>query len=246
MPLLEVSDLRVNYGAITAVQGIDLFVEKGEIVTLLGANGAGKSSTLSAIVNLVKPSSGKIMFDGQDITWKPTANIVEAGISQAMEGRQIFPRMTTLENLHMGGYISTKEEIEVGIERAYELFPILKERSKQMAGTLSGGEQQMLSIARALINNPKLLLLDEPSLGLAPMIIQDVFNAIVSIRDEFDTSILLVEQNARVALAISSRGYVMEKGKIVIASTAEKLLNDEKVIHAYLGGESKALREELT
>lgn len=236
MALLEVSDLRVNYGAIKAIQGIDLRVEKGEVVMLVGANGAGKTSTLSAIVNLVKPASGKIIYDGKDITNMSTDKIVELGISQAMEGRQVFSRMTTLENLKMGGYTCTNEQTEEGIERAFELFPILKERSKQIAGTLSGGEQQMLSIARALMPNPKLLLLDEPSLGLAPKIITDVFNVIKVINKNLNTSILLIEQNVRMALSVSDRGYVMEKGKILFEDKTENLLNNDKIIKAYIGG----------
>ncbi len=235
MSLLEVSDLCVSYGAIKAVQGIDLYVEKGEVVMIGGANGAGKTSTLSGIVNLVKPIKGKVVYDGKDITKKSTAEIVELGISQAMEGRQIFDRMTTLENLRMGGYTCTKAQIEEGIERAFKLFPILKERSKQIAGTLSGGEQQMLSVARALMPNPRLLLLDEPSLGLAPKIIEDVFNAIKTINETLNTSILLIEQNVNVALSVSNRGYVMEKGKIILTDKAQNLLNDERVIKAYMG-----------
>jgi len=235
MALLEVSDLCVNYGAIKAVQGIDLYVKEGEVVMIVGANGAGKTSTLSGIVNLVKPIRGKVVYDGKDITKKSTAEIVELGISQAMEGRQIFDRMTTLENLKMGGYTCTKGQIEEGIERAFDLFPILKERSKQIAGTLSGGEQQMLSIARALMPNPRLLLLDEPSLGLAPKIIEDVFNAIKTINETLNTSILLIEQNVNVALSVSDRGYVMEKGKIILTDETHNLLNDERVIKAYMG-----------
>lgn len=236
MSLLEVKGLVVNYGAINAVQGIDLSIEKGEIITLLGANGAGKTSTLNAITHLVKPSEGKIAFDGSDISTAQTADIVRMGISLAMEGRQIFARMTTLENLRMGGYICEEAEIQRGIERAYTLFPILKQRSKQIAGTLSGGEQQMLSIARALMSNPRLLMLDEPSLGLAPLIIADVFRAIREINEESGTSILLVEQNARVALGVSNRAYVLEKGRITLSGEASVLLNDDRVIKAYLGG----------
>jgi branched-chain amino acid transport system ATP-binding protein len=235
MSLLEVSGLCVNYGAIKAVQGIDLYIEEGEVVMIGGANGAGKTSTLNGIVNLVKPIKGNVIFDGKDITKSSTAEIVELGISQAMEGRQIFDRMTTLENLRMGGYTCTKGQIEEGIDRAFELFPILKERSKQIAGTLSGGEQQMLSVARALMPNPRLLLLDEPSLGLAPKIIEDVFNRIETINKILNTSILLIEQNVNMALSVSDRGYVMEKGRIIIADKTENLINDEKIIKAYIG-----------
>ena len=236
MSFLTVENLVVNYGAIKAVQGISLHVEEGEVITLLGANGAGKSSTINALVHLVEAADGKITFRGNDITHASTAAIVKMGVSQSMEGRQVFPRMSVLENLKMGGYTCGKEQIQEGIERAFSLFPILKERSGQPAGTLSGGEQQMLSLGRALMTNPKLLLLDEPSLGLAPLIVRQVFEIVQEINSRFKTTILLAEQNAKAALSISDRGYVLEKGKVKFSDNADALLHSKEVIEAYLGG----------
>ena len=236
MPLLEVEDLHVHYGAIKAVQGISFGVESGSIVTLIGANGAGKSSTLNAIAGLVKVAGGKITFDGTQISGRSTSDIVKSGISQSMEGRQVFPRMTVQTNLELGGYTLPKEKMKENLEKAFAMFPILEERKHQMAGTLSGGEQQMLAVARALMSSPRLLMLDEPSLGLAPIIVQDLFEQIVRINRELGTTVLLVEQNARMALAISDYGYVMERGTIQTSGTAKELLQSEKVIKAYLGG----------
>ena len=236
MALLELRGVAVSYGAIKAVQGVSFRVERGKIVSLIGANGAGKSSTLKAISGFVRVGEGSVAFDGADVTNAPTHKIVRLGITQCLEGRQVFPRMTTLKNLQLGGYTRKKESVARGIERAFTLFPILKERQRQMAGTLSGGEQQMLAIARALMASPAMLMLDEPSLGLAPLIMEDVFAHIVEINKAMNTTILLVEQNARMALSISDYGYVLERGKIQHEGTAQELLGSERVIDAYLGG----------
>ena len=236
MALLEVSDLVVSYGAIQAVQGLSFSIESGEVVTLIGANGAGKSSTLNAIVRLEKAKGGKVVFDGEDISKVSTDVVVRRGMALSMEGRQIFPKMTVRENLEMGGYTVDKQVKRRRIEEMLDLFPILRERVKQIAGTLSGGEQQMLALTRAMMTSPKLLLLDEPSLGLAPLIVRSVMDTIVDINKRLGTSILLVEQNAKMALSISHRGYVLEKGKIVHAGTAKELLNSQEVLNAYLGG----------
>lgn len=236
MPLLEVKDLSVSFGVIRAVKGINFTINEGEIVTLIGANGAGKTTTMNAITGIVKSQSGDVIFNGSSISNIPASEIVRKGISMSPEGRQVFPQMTVRENLELGAYTKkSKEVLKNGIENAYELFPRLKERENQQSGTLSGGEQQMLAVARALMSNPKLLLLDEPSLGLAPLIVQDIFNLILKIRD-MGTTVLLVEQNARMALSISDRGYVLETGKIVLDGKGEELLNNPKVIDAYLGG----------
>lgn len=236
MSLLEIHDLHVHYGAIKAVQGVSFSVEEGSIATLIGANGAGKSSTLNAIAGLVRAADGMIMFGGKNITNQPTDVIVKAGISQSMEGRQVFPRMSVQTNLELGGYTLPKSEVKAGLERSYAMFPKLRERSHQMAGTLSGGEQQMLAVARALMSQPRLLMLDEPSLGLAPIIVSELFQQIKEINRELGTTILLVEQNARMALSISNVGYVLERGKIQFGGTAQELLSSEQIINAYLGG----------
>ena len=236
MALLEVSDLVVSYGAIQAVQGVSFSIEPGEVVTLIGANGAGKSSTLNAIVRLEKAKGGKVVFDGEDISKASADVVVRRGMALSMEGRQIFPKMTVRENLEMGGYTVDKQVKSRRIEEMLDLFPILRERVKQIAGTLSGGEQQMLALTRAMMSSPKLLLMDEPSLGLAPLIVRSVMDTILDINKRLGTSILLVEQNAKMALSISHRGYVLEKGKIVLAGTAKELLNSQEVLNAYLGG----------
>lgn len=236
MKLLEIEDLQVHYGAIKAVQGLSLEIEEGQIATLIGANGAGKSSTLNAIAGLVPTAGGKIRFNNIDITGKPTDFIVRAGISQSMEGRQVFPRMSVQTNLELGGYTVSKNRMKENLKRAFEMFPRLEERKHQMAGTLSGGEQQMLAVARALMCEPKLLMLDEPSLGLAPIIVQELFAEIKRINKELGITILLVEQNARMALSISQIGYVIERGKIQNGGSAADLLNSESVVKAYLGG----------
>jgi len=234
--LLEIDSLNVYYGAIHALKGISFFIKKGEIVTLIGANGAGKSTTINTISGLFKPKKGAITFEGKRIDKILPHKIVELGISQAPEGRKIFPNLTTLENLELGAFCRRdKREINQDIEKVFTLFPRLKERIKQNAGTLSGGEQQMLAIGRALMSNPKLLLLDEPSLGLAPILVKSIFNTVLEINQQ-GTTILLVEQNAHMALQIANRGYVLETGRIVLEDTASNLLNNQQVKEAYLGG----------
>jgi len=235
MALLEVKDLAVNYGSIKAVKNISFHVDEGEIVTLIGANGAGKSTTMRTISGLIKPAAGTITFNGTDITKANPAEIVKLGICLSPEGRQIFPELTVLQNLEMGAYTVSKEVKDRGIERAFQLFPKLKERAKQYGGTLSGGEQQMLAVARALMAEPKLLMLDEPSLGLAPIIVQEIFALIQQIRS-MGTTIILVEQNARMALNVSDRGYVLETGNVVLMDTGKNLLRSDKVREAHLGG----------
>jgi len=235
MPLLEVSDLCVNYGAIKAVKGISFTVERGEIVTLVGANGAGKSTTLNTIAGLISAASGSVIYDGKNITNAQSSLIVKCGITLTPEGRQVFPRMTVRGNLEMGAYTQNRDSLQESLEQNYELFPILRERSRQLAGTLSGGEQQMLAVARALMSKPKLLLLDEPSLGLAPLIIKNIFGLIRKI-NKLGTTILLVEQNARQALGISDKGYVLETGRIVMSDSGANLTRNPRVVASYLGG----------
>ena len=234
---LEIKDLRVHYGKIEAIKGISVFVNQGEIVTLIGANGAGKTTTLKTISGLRKVSSGSILFDGQDISKVPAHERVDLGISQAPEGRGIFPGMTVLENLEMGKFNrkDRKSEMKEDLDRVYHLFPRLKERTSQAGGTLSGGEQQMLAIGRALMARPKVMLLDEPSMGLAPMMIANIFQIITTINTELGTTILLVEQNAQQALQRAHRAYVLETGKVVKEAKASDLLNDPDVRAAYLG-----------
>lgn len=232
--LLEIKSLVVNYGNIHALKGISLHVAKGEIVTLIGANGAGKSTTLRTIMGLKSASSGSIIFEGESILNKETQHIVKRGLCLSPEGRQVFPEMTTLTNLMMGGYLRTNEENMEELEVMFKLFPVLKARAKQYAGTLSGGEQQMLAVARALMGHPRLLLLDEPSLGLAPMLVKEIFDLIERIR-ELGTSVLLVEQNAKMALRISDRGYVIETGRVALEGDSQELLNSERVKSVYLG-----------
>jgi len=235
MPLLEVRDLHVHYGAIHALQGISFTVEEGQIATLIGSNGAGKSTTLRTISGLVRPSSGSIRFDGQHIDALPPHKIVRLGIAQSPEGRGVFANLTVDENLEIGAYTrSDRPEIARDRERVLHLFPRLRERLNQLSGTLSGGEQQMLAIARALLARPRLLLLDEPSLGLAPQIVKTIFQIIREI-NEGGTTILLVEQNAHMALRAAHQGYVLEVGKIVLADDAEKLAASDEVRKAYLG-----------
>jgi len=234
--LLEVKDLRVSYGKIEAIKGISLHVEKGEIVTLVGANGAGKTTLLKTISGILKPSNGVINFEGKDVqTIAPHDRVLE-GLCQAPEGRGIFPGMTVLENLEMGKFARKewKKELDEDLERIYTLFPRLKERQNQAGGTLSGGEQQMLSIGRALMSRPRLLLLDEPSMGLAPMFIQQIFKIIREIQEQ-GVSILLVEQNAAQALACANRAYILETGNIVKEGSGKELLKDDAVKKAYLG-----------
>jgi len=233
--LLSLEGVNVYYGAIHALRDVSLNVRKGEVVTLLGANGAGKSTTLRAITGLLKPESGRIVFDGADITGGAAHKLVARGVSMAPEGRGVFANLTVLENLEMGAYLTRdKAVIKRDLERAFTLFPRLKERIKQRAGTLSGGEQQMLAIGRALMSRPKLLLLDEPSLGLAPIICQTIFNTIDEIKAE-GTTVLLVEQNANAALKHSDRGYVLETGAVIFEGSAAAIASDPRVREAYLG-----------
>ena len=234
--LLEIKDLKVSYGKIEAIKGVSLNVNQGEIVTLVGANGAGKTTLLKTISGILKPSAGVINFEGKDVQSIAPHNRVLAGLCQAPEGRGIFPGMTVLENLEMGKYSRPdwKKELQEDLDRVYTLFPRLKERQSQAGGTLSGGEQQMLSIGRALMSRPRLLLLDEPSMGLAPMFIQQIFKIIREIQAQ-GVSILLVEQNAAQALSCANRAYIMETGNIVKEGSGKELLNDEAIKKAYLG-----------
>ena len=234
--MLTISGVHTFYGNIEALRGIDLDVEEGEIVTLIGANGAGKTTLLMTICGNPRAARGTIRFEGADITRDATFEIVRLGIAQAPEGRRIFPGMTVMENLQMGATISDPEFFETDVARIYDLFPILRERQDQRGGTLSGGEQQMLSIARAMMSRPRLLLLDEPSLGLAPMIVKQIFEVIGEINKSQNVTVLLVEQNAYHALRLADRGYVMANGRIVLKGTGEELLEDEEVRKAYLEG----------
>ena len=234
--LLEVKNLSVFYGGIQALRGISFGINKGEIVTLIGANGAGKSTTLRAISGLVKPKEGEILLEGQSLKNVPPHEVVKRGISQSPEGRKIFANLTVRENLELGAYLRRdKAAIAVDMEKVFTLFPRLKERLKQNAGTLSGGEQQMLAIGRAMMSNPRVLLLDEPSLGLAPLLVKAIFEVIKEINQK-GTTILLVEQNANQALHTAHRGYVLETGRIILTDTAKNLLNNAEVKKAYLGG----------
>ncbi|MGA1861603.1 ABC transporter ATP-binding protein [Deferribacter thermophilus] len=233
--MLQLDKVHTKYGHIEALKGISLHIKEGEIVTIIGANGAGKTTTLNTISGILKPAAGKIKFLNEDITNLTADKIVAKGIVQVPEGRQIFSNLTVYENLLMGAYLrKDKVEIENDLERVYELFPRLKERRNQLGGTLSGGEQQMLAIGRALMSKPVLLLLDEPSLGLAPIIVENIFEIIKEINSQ-GTTILLVEQNAHLALSIADRGYVMETGNIIMEDDAKALLNNEEVKKAYLG-----------
>ncbi|HJY72072.1 MAG TPA: ABC transporter ATP-binding protein [Streptosporangiaceae bacterium] len=234
MALLEVRDIRTRYGAIEALKGISLTVDAGEVVTLIGSNGAGKTTTLRSISGLTPASTGTIMFDGEDITHVPAHEIVGRGIALAPEGRHCFPRMTALENLELGAHQRRGAGVAEDFTRVYELFPLLKEREGQKAGTMSGGEQQMLAIGRALMARPKLLMLDEPSLGIAPLVVQRIYQTIGEINSS-GVAILLVEQNANYALDAASRGYVLETGHVALANDSASLRNDPEVQRAYLG-----------
>ena len=235
-PMLKIDDINVYYGAIHAIKGISLTVNQGEIVTLIGANGAGKSTTLRTISGLLKPKTGSITFRGEDIAGTPAHKIVGLGISQVPEGRRIFTEMTVMENLDLGAFIrKDKDGIAADKKHVFELFPRLEERQDQVAGTLSGGEQQMLAMGRALMSRPKLLLLDEPSMGLAPLLIKEIFSIIEDI-NKSGTTVLLVEQNANMALSIANRAYVLETGRITLSGDAKKLAASEDVRKAYLGG----------
>lgn len=235
MALLEIKNLHVHYGTIKAVQGIDFEVRKGEIITLIGANGAGKSTTMKSIMGLERIASGSVRFDGKEIANISSHNIVKSGLCLVPEGRQVFPRMSVQENLEMGAYTSERGVMQKEMKKAYTLFPRLEERKHQSAGTLSGGEQQMLAVARALMARPRLLMLDEPSLGLAPLIVQGIFDLLKQIR-ELGITILLVEQNARMALKAADRGYVLETGKMMMTDTGANLLQNDKVLEYFLGG----------
>jgi len=236
MALLELKDVHTYYGNIQALKGISISVDEGEIVTLIGANGAGKTTTLMSICGITPIRNGEILFDGKDISKLAPNKIVQLGVAQVPEGRRIFPQLTVSENLDMGAFLRRdKEGIKHDMEEVFEIFPRLAERKNQLGGTLSGGEQQMLAISRALMANPRLLLLDEPSLGLAPLVVQNIFEVIQNVNKERKTTILLVEQNANMALKIAHKGYVMQNGVIRIADTANHLFANQEVRKAYLG-----------
>lgn len=236
MTMLKIDNINVYYGAIHALKGISVDVQQGEIVTLIGANGAGKSTTLRTISGLLKPKSGRITFEGQDIAGMAAQNIVKLGISQVPEGRRVFAHMSVLENLELGAYLrSDTKEIKADMDAVFARFPRLAERRSQLAGTLSGGEQQMLAMGRALMSRPRILLLDEPSMGLAPLLVKEIFSIIKDI-NETGTTILLVEQNAHMALSIAHKAYVLETGRVTLAGDAKELAESEEVRKAYLGG----------
>ncbi len=232
--MLKLDNINTHYGAIQALHDVSVEVKEGEIVTLIGANGAGKTTLLMTVCGTPRASSGKVTFLGEDITAKPTHEIMRSGIAISPEGRRVFPDLTVAENLMMGGFFADKTAMQAGIDHVYTLFPRLKERAAQRAGTMSGGEQQMLAIGRALMTRPKLLLLDEPTLGLAPLIIAQIFDIIRTIRDE-GVTVFLVEQNANKALGVADRGYVLETGRVVLADTGPNLLANADVRKAYLG-----------
>ncbi|MDQ2694135.1 MAG: ABC transporter ATP-binding protein [Pseudomonadota bacterium] len=233
--MLELRNVHTHYGPIEALKDVSLTVNKGELVTLIGANGAGKTTLLMTICGSPRASAGSVVFEGEDITRKPTHHIMQGGLAVVPEGRRIFARLTVLENLHMGGFFADQARMKQDLERVFALFPRLRERRQQRGGTLSGGEQQMLAIGRALMSRPRLLLLDEPSLGLAPLIIAQIFQILQDIRRE-GVTIFLVEQNAHKALQLAERGYVLENGRIVLADSGARLLANEEVRKAYLGG----------
>ena len=235
MSMLKVEDLHVYYGSIHAIKGISFEVNEGEVVTLIGANGAGKSTTLNTVSGLLKPRSGSVTFEDKSIVGVPAHKIVSHGMALCPEGRRVFLQMTVQENLEMGGYTRPAGEIDAAIQDVYERFPRLKERYKQPAGTLSGGEQQMLAMGRALMSRPKLLMLDEPSMGLAPILVKQIFGIVRELH-QAGTTILLVEQNAQIALSVADRAYVLETGTIAMSGSAKELLTDERVRKAYLGG----------
>lgn len=235
MAMLEVKNLHVHYGVIEAIKGIDFEVNKGEVIALIGANGAGKTTTLHTISGLIKPSEGTVLFEGKDIVKTPGHKIVSLGMAHVPEGRRVFAQLSVYENLLMGAYTrKDKEEIRNSLQVVYDRFPRLEERKNQMAGTLSGGEQQMLAMGRALMSNPSIILMDEPSMGLSPIFVNEIFDIIQKV-SEAGTTVLLVEQNAKKALSIADRAYVLETGKIVLEGKAEELMNDDSVKKAYLG-----------
>ncbi|MCI8594270.1 MAG: ABC transporter ATP-binding protein [Oscillospiraceae bacterium] len=233
--MLKVNDINVYYGAIHAIKGVSFEVKDGEVVTLIGANGAGKSTILNTVSGLLHSATGSIEFLDKKLAGVPAHKIVEQGLAHVPEGRRVFLQMTVEENLEMGAYTQPKSTVAPGLEKVYEQFPRLKERRKQIAGTLSGGEQQMLAMGRALMSGPKLLMLDEPSMGLAPILVEQIFDIIRELH-KTGTTILLVEQNAQMALSVADRGYVLETGKVVTSGTGQELLNDDAVQKAYLGG----------
>ena len=246
--MLKVKNINTYYGQVHALKNVSLHLSEGEIVTLIGANGAGKTTILNSLSALIPPKSGEILFAGKAINNLSPDKIVELGISQVPEGRQVFKPLSVEENLELGAYLRFRKRegrgaIKKGLEEVYALFPVLLERRKQMAGTLSGGEQQMLAIGRALMAKPRLLLLDEPSMGLAPLVVQEIFTVIENLRREKKTTILLVEQNARVALKMADRGYVLETGKVILEGIASDLLENKEVQRAYLGKEKKEIWE---
>ncbi len=234
MSMLKVENLNVYYGSINAIKGISFEVNQGEIVTMIGANGAGKSTTMNTVAGLLKPRSGSIVFEDKDITHMPASKVVSLGLALCPEGRRVFQQMSVRENLEMGGYTRQASEIAPSLEHVFELFPRLKERQRQVAGTLSGGEQQMLAMGRAMMSKPKLLMLDEPSMGLAPLLVEQIFDIILSL-NKAGTTILLVEQNAQMALSIADRAYVLETGNIFKEGSADMLMHDDAVRKAYLG-----------
>ena len=234
MSMLKVEGLNVYYGSIHAIKGVSFEVNQGEIVTMIGANGAGKSTTMNTVAGLLKPRSGSIVFEGKDITHTPANKVVGQGLALCPEGRRVFQQMSVRENLEMGGYTRQASEIAPSLEHVFELFPRLKERQRQIAGTLSGGEQQMLAMGRAMMSKPKLLMLDEPSMGLAPLLVEQIFDIILSL-NKAGTTILLVEQNAQMALSIANRAYVLETGHIFKEGSADMLMHDDAVRKAYLG-----------
>ena len=234
MSMLKVENLNVYYGSINAIKGISFEVNQGEIVTMIGANGAGKSTTMNTVAGLLKPRSGSIVFEDKDITHMPASKVVSLGLALCPEGRRVFQQMSVRENLEMGGYTRQASEIAPALEHVFELFPRLKERQRQVAGTLSGGEQQMLAMGRAMMSKPKLLMLDEPSMGLAPLLVEQIFDIILSL-NKAGTTILLVVQNAQMALSIADRAYVLETGNIFKEGSADMLMHDDAVRKAYLG-----------
>ena len=234
MSMLKVENLNVYYGSINAIKGISFEVNQGEIVTMIGANGAGKSTTMNTVAGLLKPRRGSIVFEDKDIPHMPASKVVSLGLALCPEGRRVFQQMSVRENLEMGGYTRQTSEIAPALEHVFELFPRLKERQRQVAGTLSGGEQQMLAMGRAMMSKPKLLMLDEPSMGLAPLLVEQIFDIILSL-NKAGTTILLVEQNAQMALSIADRAYVLETGNIFKEGSADMLMHDDAVRKAYLG-----------
>ncbi|TDG10435.1 ABC transporter ATP-binding protein [Paraburkholderia guartelaensis] len=233
--MLKLEKVHTHYGAVEALAGVSIEVNKGEIVTLIGSNGAGKTTLMMTVCGTPRASAGKVTFEGEDITRTPTHEIMRKGMAISPEGRRVFPSLTVLENLQMGGFFASQHEIDAGIEHVFKLFPRLNQRAKQRAGTMSGGEQQMLAIGRALMSKPRLLLLDEPTLGLAPLVIAQIFDIIRTIREE-GVTVFLVEQNANKALHVADRGYVLETGRVVLADSADNLLANDNIKRAYLGG----------